>query len=243
MTHAPCASKLSANDNIYDKVSQRYLENPASRWPKSSPLVVMKAVACAFGGQDAFLIEDRSSVAEPSKGVTSGTMLQDIDTGRMSALPCRGRTNALPEIFDDGPSMIQHDIAARLEALFSQRGFAEPSVSELKAASGVSLRTLYRHFPSKESMVIGALQHRHERYLAFLEDEVPSDGAAALSHLYRRLGHWMKHEAPNGCMSINALAAFPDNRDVSDAVTRHKREPSIGLARAVGGKISPTNCS
>lgn len=170
------------------------------------------------------LIEEHSWVAEPSKGVTSGTMLQDIDTGRMNALPCRGRTNALPEIFDDGPSMIQHDIAARLEALFSQRGFAEPSVSELKAASGVSLRTLYRHFPSKESMVVGALQHRHERYLAFLEDEVPSDGAAALSHLYRRLGHWMKHEAPNGCMSINALAAFPDNRDVTDAVTRHKRE-------------------
>ncbi|TVU70066.1 MULTISPECIES: TetR/AcrR family transcriptional regulator [Cobetia] len=120
--------------------------------------------------------------------------------------------------------MIQHDIAARLESLFSQRGFAEPSVSELKAASSVSLRTLYRHFPSKESMVIGALQHRHERYLAFLEEDVPAQGRDALSHLYQRLAHWMQYEAPNGCMSVNALAAFPDNADVRDAVQRHKQE-------------------
>lgn len=120
--------------------------------------------------------------------------------------------------------MIQHDIAARLETLFSQRGFAEPSVAELKAASDVSLRTLYRHFPSKESMVIGALQHRHERYMAFLEEGVPEDGAAALSHLYQRLGHWMAFEAPNGCMSVNALAAFPDNLQVREAVDRHKHE-------------------
>jgi AcrR family transcriptional regulator len=129
-----------------------------------------------------------------------------------------------PLVFANGHDMLTHDIAARLEALFSQRGFAEPSVSELKAAADVSLRTLYRHFPSKESMVIGALQHRHERYLAFLENDVPAHGAGALSHLYQRLAHWMQHEAPNGCMSVNALAAFPDNTDVRDTVLRHKRE-------------------
>lgn len=64
--------------------------------------------------------------------------------------------------------MDKDQIAARLEALFSQQGFATPSVPEIKKASGVSMRTLYRHFPSKKAMVIGALNHRHARYLAFL---------------------------------------------------------------------------
>lgn len=72
-------------------------------------------------------------------------------------------------------------IAARLEALFSQQGFATPSVPEIKEAAGVSMRTLYRHFPSKEAMVIGALDHRHARYLAFLTRDVSCPGAEAIT--------------------------------------------------------------
>ena len=41
----------------------------------------------------------------------------------------------------------QEHIAARLEEVFWSRGFAEPSVPELRAGAGVSMRTLYRHFP------------------------------------------------------------------------------------------------
>ena len=66
--------------------------------------------------------------------------------------------------------MLKEQIASGLENALSQQGFVEPSVSDLQNASGVSLRTLYRHFPSKEAMVIGALEHRHARYLDFLAD-------------------------------------------------------------------------
>lgn len=58
--------------------------------------------------------------------------------------------------------MSQQQIAENLERAFSQKGFAEPSVAELKALSGVSMRTLYKYFPSKESMVVGALDYRHQ---------------------------------------------------------------------------------
>ena len=64
--------------------------------------------------------------------------------------------------------MLREQIAASLEVAFSQQGFAEPSVAQLKTACGVSLRTLYKHFPSKEAMIVGALEYRHQRYLDFL---------------------------------------------------------------------------
>ena len=54
-------------------------------------------------------------------------------------------------------------IAARLESCFVSRGFLEPGVDALRDAAGVSLRTLYKYFPSREAMVIGALDHRRNR--------------------------------------------------------------------------------
>jgi AcrR family transcriptional regulator len=130
--------------------------------------------------------------------------------------------------------MINDQIASRLEQAFSLHGFAEPSVAELKTAAGVSLRTLYRHFPSKESMVIGALQHRHLRYLKFLGDGEPDPGIGSITHLFQRLADWMKKYAPNGCMSMSAFVAFPSNPLIHDIVKRHKEEMIEVMARRSG---------
>jgi AcrR family transcriptional regulator len=128
----------------------------------------------------------------------------------------------------------REQIAARLEQVFNMRGFAEPSVAELKTAAGVSLRTLYRHFPSKDDMVIGALDHRHTRYLTFLAEDEPAPGRDSIKHLFRRLGDWMATFSPNGCLSLNALAAHPGNIEVRDTTTRHKHELIRMMARRCG---------
>jgi AcrR family transcriptional regulator len=120
--------------------------------------------------------------------------------------------------------MIEEQIAARLEQKFSQNGFAKPSVAELKKVSGVSLRTLYRYFPSKELMVIGALEHRHRRYLNFIATTDDESAHDSILRIFSQLGAWMEDFAPNGCMSMNALAAFPDNELIHTAVMNHKKE-------------------
>ncbi|MFG6158892.1 TetR/AcrR family transcriptional regulator [Halomonas sp. 1390] len=120
--------------------------------------------------------------------------------------------------------MDKDQIAARLEGFFSQQGFATPSVPEIQKASGVSMRTLYRHFPSKEAMVIGALDHRHARYLAFLATDAPPPGIDAITELLQRLSQWMVNNAPNGCLSMSAFAAFPHNPQVNASVKQHKHD-------------------
>ncbi|WED24290.1 TetR/AcrR family transcriptional regulator [Vibrio sp. JC009] len=127
--------------------------------------------------------------------------------------------------------MLKEQIAASLEVAFSKHGFAEPSVARLKDACNVSLRTLYKHYPSKAAMVIGALEHRHQRYLSFLLTGSPEPGIDSVLHIFKQLEFWMKEYAPHGCLSVNAIAAFPDSPEVTMAVKQHKEEVRQLLGR------------
>ncbi|WP_298444088.1 TetR/AcrR family transcriptional regulator [uncultured Ferrimonas sp.] len=120
--------------------------------------------------------------------------------------------------------MLKDQIAASLEQAFSRYGFAEPSVTQLKTACNVSLRTLYKHYPSKEAMIVAALAYRHRRYLDFLRDGAPTAGTASAMHIIHRLELWMQQYAPCGCLSLNAIAAFPDNPEITQAVHQHKQQ-------------------
>ncbi|GIU53505.1 TetR/AcrR family transcriptional regulator [Shewanella sp. KT0246] len=131
----------------------------------------------------------------------------------------------------DCPLPLKVQIAASLEKAFSQYGFAEPSVAQLKTACNVSLRTLYKHYPSKEAMIVAALEYRHQRYLSFLADDSLTNGTESVLHIFTQLEKWMQQFAPNGCMSMNAITAFPDNQDVINVVAGHKEEVRQRLAQ------------
>lgn len=76
---------------------------------------------------------------------------------------------------------------------------------------------------SKEAMNVGALKYHH-RYLSFLLHESPSVGVESVLYIFDRLEQWMKEYAPYGCLSMNAMAAFPDNSLIGKAVKQHKKE-------------------
>ncbi|MGF1801286.1 TetR/AcrR family transcriptional regulator [Vibrio gigantis] len=127
--------------------------------------------------------------------------------------------------------MLREQIAASLEVAFSQQGFAEPSVAQLKTACNVSLRTLYKHFPSKEAMIVGALEYRHQRYLNFLLEASPEAGLEAAVHIFNKLQQWLEEYAPHGCMSMHAIAAFPDNELINQAVMQHKEQVRLFIGK------------
>lgn len=125
-------------------------------------------------------------------------------------------------------------IASRLETCFVEHGFLEPGVDALRDACGVSLRTLYKYFPSREAMVIGALIYRNERYLNFIEDGAPPSGPASIAHVFKRIESWMVGECGTGCLFLNALAAHPSNVEIREAVTRQKDGTRLLLGRCSG---------
>lgn len=124
-------------------------------------------------------------------------------------------------------------IAAGLEACFAARGFAEPSVEDLRDAAGVSLRTLYKYVPSRQDMVHAAMENRHRRYLARVLDDLP-EGPAALDEVLARVAGWMRDETSHGCLFHAAVAAAPQDAALRDLLQRHKAEVAGRIAAATG---------
>ncbi len=129
---------------------------------------------------------------------------------------------------------IKEKIAAGLERAFAQRGFAEPDIETLRAEANVSLRTLYKYFPTRDERMLAALEHRHRRYLAQVTSNLPECPGAALSTFFDRVGDWMDVETSHGCLFHAAVAAAPGNATLRDVLTRHKQEVSERLAAAIG---------
>lgn len=125
-------------------------------------------------------------------------------------------------------------IVTGLEALFAKEGFTEPSVDRLREAADVSLRTLYKYCPSREDMILAALQHRHERYLDQLFTNLPDEPAQAVAETFDRAGRWMRGNGLTGCLFHSAVAAHPNSDPLLGMYKEHKAETEAALARVVG---------
>lgn len=125
-------------------------------------------------------------------------------------------------------------ISAGLERAFAARGFAEPSVEDLRDAAGVSLRTLYKYTPSRSQMVLAALEHRHQRYLERVFTDLPQDAGDALDTILSRVGEWMETETSHGCLFHAAVAADPASLPLRDLLQGHKAEVAKRASVACG---------
>jgi AcrR family transcriptional regulator len=64
--------------------------------------------------------------------------------------------------------------------LFAQRGYHDVTVDEIAAASGISARTFFRHFATKEEVLVGELRRRIDRAAAYIATR-PSDEPAVVT--------------------------------------------------------------
>lgn len=134
---------------------------------------------------------------------------------------------------DSTQTATQTAIVTGLEQAFVRQGFAKPGVDDLRAAAGVSLRTLYKYYPSREAMILGALEHRHGRYVKRLLDGLPTDPKEALDAILERVAGWMREEASHGCLFHGAVAAVPESTALRELLERHKGEIARRTAAAV----------
>jgi AcrR family transcriptional regulator len=84
--------------------------------------------------------------------------------------------------------------------LFSQRGVRDVGVDELIARSGVANATFYRHFPSKDLLVLAFLERREEM------GPEHSLGQASIMHLSNERDTIRKHAELAGLADPEGLA-------------------------------------
>lgn len=121
------------------------------------------------------------------------------------------------------------DAAARL---FSERGYAAASLSDIVACTGTTKGAVYWHFKSKEDMAVAIVEQMYERWPAML-DAVASDHDDALSTLVAVTYTAAEQFAtdPIAQAGKRLLTELPD------AVLTHLPTPYIGWEKALAGLL------
>lgn len=111
--------------------------------------------------------------------------------------------------------------------LFSRYGFHATGIDRILSESGVAKMTLYKHFKSKDELILAALRRRDELHRNWFMREVeklattPRDRLAAL---FTALESWFTSEEFSGCCFINATAEYAAKDDpIHAAAAEHKR--------------------
>jgi TetR/AcrR family transcriptional regulator, transcriptional repressor for nem operon len=123
-------------------------------------------------------------------------------------------------------------ILERAAALFNQKGFAGASMSDLMAATGLQKGGLYRHFESKETLAVEALDFAIARMGERFRDAVGSrqhsvDRVIALAEVFA--GVLRDPPVPGGCPLMNAAIENDDGNPVLRARSREALDSLWGL--------------
>src|SRR4030088_3228618 len=93
--------------------------------------------------------------------------------------------------------------------LFSRRGIRDVGIDEIIERAGVAKATLYRHFASKDDLVVAFLKHREQCWTVdFIEAEARRRGATPeeqLLAIFDAFDEWFRREDFEGCSFINTL--------------------------------------
>ena len=93
--------------------------------------------------------------------------------------------------------------------LFAQRGIRDVGIDELIERAGVAKATLYRHFASKDDLVIAFLKVREERWtLDWVEAETRRRGSTPeeqLLAIFELFDEWFHRDDFEACSFINVL--------------------------------------
>jgi AcrR family transcriptional regulator len=121
--------------------------------------------------------------------------------------------------------------------LFSRRAIRDVGVDEVVERAGVAKATLYRHFPSKDHLVIAFLERRGERWtLAWVEAEARRRGSTPeeqLLAIFDLFDEWFRRDDFEACSFINVLLEMGPTHPAGRASVRH-----LASIRTVVGRLA-----
>jgi len=112
--------------------------------------------------------------------------------------------------------------------LIYEQGFQAVGIDQVIAAAGVTKSTFYKHFQSKDELLVEAVKLRDQwesrAYQRAVEELVGDDPKAQLLAFFDVLDIWFNDPDFRGCQFINAAAEFPNPHDpIHVAAAEHKR--------------------
>ena len=109
--------------------------------------------------------------------------------------------------------------------LFSERGVRAVGIDEVIEKADVAKATLYRHFPSKDELVLAFLQRREQRWTyewlaadATRRGSTPEEQLLAIFDVF---DEWFRRDDFEGCSFINILVEMGHDHPLGTASTTH----------------------
>jgi AcrR family transcriptional regulator len=115
--------------------------------------------------------------------------------------------------------------------LFYRDGIRATGIDRVIAESGVAKLSFYRHYPSKNDLVLAFLEHRHARWMAWFEEALARHGGSPQA-LVPALKEWFGGEGFRGCAFINSVGELGETLpEVNQITRRHKADMTQAIAR------------
>ena len=97
--------------------------------------------------------------------------------------------------------------------LFCKKGYHGVGVDSISAKAGITKKTLYHHFKSKDEMILAALRHYEERsrndFMRAVEAKTESPADRLLA-VFDVLDEWFREDEFSGCLFVGAMGEYPE---------------------------------
>lgn len=118
--------------------------------------------------------------------------------------------------------------------LFYRQGFHASGVEQLSQVAGVTKKTLYRHFPSKEHLVEAALRLRDAQFMTRMRAAMePAPDAQRPRAYIDFIAAWAREPDFHGCAFINAAAEYAEAGEPPHVLARQHKEQVLAYLEEV----------
>ncbi len=119
------------------------------------------------------------------------------------------------------------ELVQKALAAFYRNGFQATGMDRLARETGVSKTSMYKHFHTKEELILAVLRLRDEQFRNFRVrrlEALADTRRGQLLALFDVLGEWFAQESFRGCMFIKASAEYQEREHPIHAQSaEHKR--------------------
>lgn len=137
--------------------------------------------------------------------------------------------------------------------LFQSRGINSTGVDTIVAVAGTTKMTLYKHFETKEALILAVLQQSHQEFQLWMNEKLSAFNDKPderIQKLFEFIEEWVTSPSFSGVAFIKASAEFPNeenrihqlssqqSRDFRQFITKLAQEANIKDAEGLALQLS-----
>ncbi|MFJ8201312.1 TetR/AcrR family transcriptional regulator [Streptomyces sp. NPDC096152] len=142
----------------------------------------------------------------------------------------------------DGLTPAAQRVLDAADRLFYERGIHAVGVDLIAAEAGVTKKTLYDRFGSKEQIVVAYLADRDQRWRTFLAqylDVAGSEPGRRILAVYDASRAWSAEHSSKGCSMVNAHAEISDPSHPAYAIITEQKHWMLALFTDLARELAP----